>query len=94
MSQPALAYKNSQISNRKNIKVEKRGNIYTISENKTSGKKKGDKAFPLKTLEEISAVIEYYENKANNENTRYRQLADRNKLLLIWRILFNSGTMF
>jgi len=91
MSQLALAYNNQNYkkSSRKNFNVEKHGNVYTISNNKTSGKKKGDKAFPLKTLEEISAVIEYYENKANDKNTRYKQLADRNKLLLI--LGFNVG---
>ena len=91
MSQLALAYNNQNYkkSSRKKLKVEKRGNVYTISDKKQSGKQKGDKAFPLKTLEEISAVIEYYENKANDKNTRYKQLADRNKLLLI--LGFNVG---
>ena len=91
MSQLALAYNNQNYkkSSRKNFKVEKSGNVYSISKSKPSGKQKGDKAFPLKTLEEISAVIEYYENKANDKNTRYKQLADRNKLLLI--LGFNVG---
>ena len=91
MSQPALAYKNNkhQSSNKRNVKVEKRGNIYTISDKKSTGKKKGDKANPLKTLEEITNVIEYYENKANDINTRYKQLPDRNKLLCITG--FNVG---
>lgn len=91
MSQLALAHNNQNYkkSSRKNFKVEKSGNIYSISKSKPSGKQKGDKANPLKTLEEITAVIEYYENKANDKNTRYKQLPDRNKLLCITG--FNVG---
>ena len=74
---------------KRNVKVEKKGNVYTISNKKISGKQKGDKAHPLKTLEEISAVIEYYENKAEDANTRYPEVADRNKLLLT--LGFNVG---
>lgn len=75
-------------TNRK-VKVNRKGNIYTITKKKQCGKRKGDKAYPLKTLAEISAVIEYYENKAEDEKTRYKQLADRNKLLLT--LGFNVG---
>ena len=76
-------------STKRKVKVDKKGNVYTISNQKISGKQKGDKAHPLKTLEEISAVIEYYENKAEDKNTRYPELADRNKLLLT--LGFNVG---
>lgn len=81
----------SSKSKKRDVKVDKNGNVYTIYNKKVSGKQKGDKAFPLKTLEEISAVIEYYEKKAEDKNTRsgYSQLADRNKLLLI--LGFNVG---
>lgn len=89
----AVAHNNQNFNrtDKRKVKVEKNGNVYSISDKKTSGKQKGDKAFPFKTLEEVRTVIEYYENKANDENTKagYRQLADRNKLLLI--LGFNVG---
>lgn len=49
---------------------------------KLGNKQKGDKASPLKTLEEISATIKYYKDKANDARNGYEQLADRNALLL------------
>jgi len=84
----ALAYNNQNVKYNqkdKSIKVEKSGNLYSIVPKQESRKQKGDKASPLKTLEEISAVIQYYENKANDENTKdgYKKLADRNKLLCV-----------
>jgi integrase len=90
-----LAVNNSNEIDKKEVKksskkVKKDGNVYSIS-NTNTGKQKGDKAHPLKTLEEITSVIEYYENKAEDPNTKagYRQLADRNKLLLT--LGFNVG---
>lgn len=78
------------------MEVDREENMYgTIVENKQekkiARKQKGDKASALITLEEIVAVIEYYEKKANDEGTKigYRQLADRNKLFCI--VGFNVG---
>ena len=74
---------------KKNFK--KDGNIYTIVKGESKTKQKGDRGYPLRKLEEVTAVIEYYENKANSDTTTagYRQLYDRNKLLMI--LGFNVG---
>lgn len=76
---------------RRKVKVKKDGNILQISESKNTGKKKGDKASPLKTVEEITSVIQYYEDKANDKTNTdtNRKIADRNKLLCI--VGFNIG---
>lgn len=68
--------------------VTKNGNLYIIKE-KVKTKQKGDKAYPLKTLEEITQVIEYYEIKETKAKAGYKQLAARNKLLLT--LGFNVG---
>lgn len=85
-----ISEEKSIIKKKDNKKSIKDGKVYKFP-SKHRGKQKGDKASPLKTLEEITAVIKYYENKANDESTRkgYEQIADRNKLFCVTG--FNVG---